>query len=190
MNNTATASGRTPAGATVTSATSSTSTPTSRLTAPDADQDGGRPGRRRTATGASTRATPIAYSFLVTNTGAQTVTGVAVADAKVGRDDLPDDDAGPRGEHHVHHAAPYVITQADVDAGSVANTATVSGRSPAGTSVDLAGVLHLDPDLDDQHPHPGQDRRDARPTSTATAGSTRATGSPTASPSPTPARSR
>ena len=59
---------------------------------------------------------------------------MAVADAKVGATTLPEHHAGPGREHHLHHDRAYTITQADVDAGAVANTATATGRTPAGAA--------------------------------------------------------
>ena len=68
----------------------------------------------------------IPYTFLVTNTGVVTLTGIAVNDAEGRRRHLPvhDPAAGPERRPARRR---YTITQADVDAGSVDNTATASG---------------------------------------------------------------
>ena len=77
----------------------------------------------------------VSYSFVVTNTGAQTITTVAVNDAKVGATTCPATTLAPGASTTCTTTAAYVITQADVDAGSVSNTATVTGRNPAGATV-------------------------------------------------------
>jgi uncharacterized repeat protein (TIGR01451 family) len=77
----------------------------------------------------------ITYSFTVTNTGNTTLTNVTVTDPKVGVVTCPTTTLAP-AESTVCTAAPYILTQADVDAGSVANTATVTGTPPIGDPVD------------------------------------------------------
>ena len=82
----------------------------------------------------------IDYGFTATNSGNVTLTGVAIADPRAGLSALvygtwP---TGTTGRllpgQSVTATASYLITQADVDAGSVRNTATVTGRSPTGTT--------------------------------------------------------
>ena len=74
--------------------------------------------------------TPIAYSFLVTNTGVVTVHDVVVVDPLAGSATC----AAPRWPLTPPTTctadAPYVITQADVDAGAVTNTAHATGARP------------------------------------------------------------
>ncbi|HZU94221.1 MAG TPA: GEVED domain-containing protein, partial [Microbacterium sp.] len=76
------------------------------------------------------------YTFRVTNTGNVTLSGVTVAEGDfTGAGDLsavecPDTVLSP-GEF-VDCTATYVVQQADVDAGSVTNTATATGVPPAG----------------------------------------------------------
>ena len=79
--------------------------------------------------------TRITWSFLVKNTGTVTMTTVAVTDPKAGAIVLPGHDAGPGCVDDVHGAAAYTITQADVDAAVVNNTATASGKNPAAATV-------------------------------------------------------
>ena len=82
----------------------------------------------------------IHYSFLVTNTGNVTLTGVQVND-----DDLPGlsaidcpDATLAAGASQTCHAH-YVTTQADVDAGSVMNSATAQGDPPGSTTPVVSG---------------------------------------------------
>lgn len=85
----------------------------------------------------------ITYSFLVTNTGNMTLTDVSVADdpaaftgtGTLGAITCPDNPNGaitlaPRA--NVVCTASYTLTQADVDNGSVSNTATATGTPPSG----------------------------------------------------------
>ncbi|WP_187977270.1 DUF11 domain-containing protein [Mycetocola sp. JXN-3] len=82
----------------------------------------------------------IAYAFEVTNTGDVPMTQVAVADALPGLSALTytwPAEAGVLAPGQVAKAhASYVLTQADVDAGTVHNSATVSGADPGGVRVD------------------------------------------------------
>jgi len=76
----------------------------------------------------------ITYSFLVTNSSDVDMTGVAVNDDKVtGIAPATADIA--HGGAQVFTAAPYTVTQADIDAGQVLNEATASGSytTPNGT---------------------------------------------------------
>ena len=75
----------------------------------------------------------IAYSFVVQNTGNVTLTSVAIADPKVGAVTCPTTALAPGASTTC--AATYTLTQADVDAGHVANTATVEGTPPTGSPV-------------------------------------------------------
>ena len=82
----------------------------------------------------------ITFTFTVKNTGNVTMTGIAVADQLVAP-------AGPAvtvtcpsttlapGATLVCTSSTYVVTQADVDAGSVDNSATASGTPPTGPPV-------------------------------------------------------
>ncbi|MBM7519112.1 DUF7507 domain-containing protein [Nocardioides nitrophenolicus] len=69
----------------------------------------------------------ITYTFVVTNTGNVPLQTPTIDDPKVGAVTCP---AGqvPPGQSVTCTAPPYVLTQADVDAGVVHNTATVTGR--------------------------------------------------------------
>ena len=137
--NTATAHGLTPGGGHVPSKPSDTKTPTAstlgmklvksaHLTL-DANHDG-----------EAELGDQVTYRFAVTNTGSVTLHHVKVDDQLVAP-------AGPAvavtcptstlapGTSMTCASSPYTITQADVDAGSVANMATAHGRTPAGEDV-------------------------------------------------------
>ena len=134
VTNTATARGTNPGGTTVTSSSSNTSTPTSTAATLSLTKTAGTPSDANT-NGRVDSGDTIAYTFRVTNTGAQTLTNVAVSDAKAGATSCPTTTLGPGASTTCTTTAPYVISQADVDAGSVQNTAAASGRNPAGTAV-------------------------------------------------------
>jgi uncharacterized repeat protein (TIGR01451 family) len=80
------------------------------------------------------------YRFVVTNTGNVTVTGVTVSEEDfTGTGELssvacPTDELAP-GES-ITCTADYTVTQADVDAGSITNTASVGGNTPGGPPVE------------------------------------------------------
>lgn len=79
----------------------------------------------------------VPYEFLVTNTGNTTLTGLSIDDqltapsdpADLSAIDCPAGDLAPGAS--VTCTATYTVTQADVDNGSVDNTATAGGTPPA-----------------------------------------------------------
>ena len=85
----------------------------------------------------------ISYSFVVKNTGTTTENGIAINDALVTNATCPDSSLLPGASETC--TGSYTVTQADVDAGSVSNTATASGTSVQGSvtshpsSVTVAG---------------------------------------------------
>uniref|UniRef100_UPI0028D0D76B beta strand repeat-containing protein n=1 Tax=uncultured Frigoribacterium sp. TaxID=335377 RepID=UPI0028D0D76B len=132
--NTATGSGTAPSGAVV------------RSVAPATVALAAVPGISLGKSGAVTSGTgavgdTITYTFSARNTGGTTLTGVAVADPAPGLSALtygtwPGGTAGTLAPGQaVTATATHVVTQADVDAGVVRNTATVSARTPAGDAV-------------------------------------------------------
>ena len=125
VNNSATATGTPPTGDAVT-AGDATSTPIAAAPALTLDKQAGAP------TG-NTAGSTIAYTFLVTNEGNVTLNPVSVSDARVGTVTCPDTTLAPAAS--VTCTATYTLTQADVDAGTVVNTATASGTPPAGDPV-------------------------------------------------------
>lgn len=76
----------------------------------------------------------VTYTFRVTNTSNVTLEALEVTDPKVGRVTCPQDSLAPRASMTCT-AARYVLTQADVDAGRVDNTASVSATNPEGDPV-------------------------------------------------------
>ncbi|WP_293696846.1 CshA/CshB family fibrillar adhesin-related protein [uncultured Agrococcus sp.] len=76
----------------------------------------------------------VTYSFVVTNTGNVTLTAVSIVDELEGLSDLDYDWPGEAGTlapgESATATASYVLTQADVDAGVVYNSATAEGTPP------------------------------------------------------------
>ena len=165
VNNTATASGTSSGGTTVT-ATDNTSTTITRTATLTLDKQAG-PIVDGDANGHDVGDT-IAYTFLVTNTGNVTLTAVGVTDPKVGTVSCPLTTLAPGASTTC--TATYALTQADVNAGVVNNTATATGTPPAGVT---APTPATDNDLDPGEPHlgdragqagrPGRRRRRQRP---------------------------
>jgi uncharacterized repeat protein (TIGR01451 family) len=134
VSNTASGSGLDPDGTVVPSNSSSTDTPvaqgsgltaTKLATVTDVDHDG------KTDLGDS-----INYSVQVHNSGHVTLHGVSIADALAGPMTCPATSLPPGGDLTCTAATPYTITQADVDAGHVDNTATAHAIAPGGATVD------------------------------------------------------
>ena len=82
----------------------------------------------------------VTYTFVATNTGNTTLTGVTIVDPLPGLETLDFDwsDAEAEGVlapgDTVRATAEYTLTQSDIDAGIVENTATASGTTPDGTT--------------------------------------------------------
>jgi uncharacterized repeat protein (TIGR01451 family) len=79
--------------------------------------------------------TAIHYSYLVTNTGNVTLTGVKVNDLLPGLSSIGCPSATLNPGKDMTCTATYMTTEADVQAGTVANTATVTGDPPSGSPV-------------------------------------------------------
>ena len=91
-----------------------------------------------TSTGYSGAGQTIPYSYLVTNSGATALTGVSVSDNKVSVS-CPSTTLAKGASETC--TATYTVTQADVDSGSVTNSATASANGPHGAvSSALASV--------------------------------------------------
>ncbi|PPF23819.1 DUF7507 domain-containing protein [Rathayibacter rathayi] len=131
VSNTATVSGRTLAATPATvSATSTATTPIRYAPSISLTKDGA-------LTAGATAGSTITYSFTATNTGNTALTAVAISDPRVtvAYGTWPGT-AGQLGiGQSVTASASYTLTQADIDAGSVLNTATATGTPPTGTAV-------------------------------------------------------
>ena len=85
----------------------------------------------------------VSYSFVVTNTGTVSLTEIILKDSKLSGNitKLSNDVNGKLdvGESWTY-AGDYTVTQADVDAGYISNTATVTAKDPQGNDVnDISG---------------------------------------------------
>lgn len=69
----------------------------------------------------------IAYTFTVSNTGTTTLTGISVTDPRLTGDIVCDTTELAPGESTVCAGDPAVLTQAEIDAGEIVNTATATG---------------------------------------------------------------
>ncbi|MEY2850115.1 MAG: hypothetical protein RI885_2782 [Actinomycetota bacterium] len=135
VRNTAASTGKPPTGANVSGSSAQVTTPTA-TAAPSVVQS--KSGALAAgATGVA--GDRVDYSFSLRNSGTVTLTGVAISDPLAGLSALAYTWPGTPGSlapgQTVTAAATYTLTQADVDAGSVANTATGSGRAPSGATV-------------------------------------------------------
>ena len=75
----------------------------------------------------------IDYNYLVTNTGTTTITGIGVSDNLVSSVSCPDSTLAP-GDSETCTGS-YTVTESDVLAGSVTNTATATGTDPSDNTV-------------------------------------------------------
>ena len=98
----------------------------------------------------------ISYSFLVTNTGNVTLTGVAVTDPKLGSAVTCNPTTlAPGANATCTPAAAYTVTSGDVAAGKpVINTATASGQPPTGEPVTATGQASVPTQQPIQGPEP------------------------------------
>jgi hypothetical protein len=75
----------------------------------------------------------VSYAYTVTNTGNVTLHAIALADSRLGAVTCPDPTLAPG--QLMTCTAEHETTQADVDAGHIANTAEVTARPPTGPAV-------------------------------------------------------
>ena len=85
-----------------------------------------------TSSGYGAAGQTIPYSYLVTNTGATTLTGIAVTDDK-NSVSCPSGTLAKGSSETC--TGTYTVTQADVDSGSLTSSATAAGTTPSGTTV-------------------------------------------------------
>ncbi|MBA8880913.1 DUF7507 domain-containing protein [Phyllobacterium myrsinacearum] len=128
VTNSATVNGTPPSGPVITGGPSTAETPLTRTPALTVDKVAGTP------TGSNAGAT-ISYTFKVVNTGNVTLTGLGITDPKLN---------APGATCPVTTLAPgadttctgvHTVTQDEVNAGTVNNSATATGTSPTGTGV-------------------------------------------------------
>ena len=87
----------------------------------------------------------VTYDFTGTNSGNVTMHGVTVTDPMSGLSTISCSPVAPATlapDDTIDCSATYTVTQADVDAGSIANTATVSGLDPSNTPTSGTGEHH------------------------------------------------
>lgn len=133
VHNIARASGTSPTGDTVRSNRAGTYTPTV-TAAPSIALIKHADLRDANGNGSADAGEEIVYSFEVINTGNVTVHDVTVEDDHVSPITCPDTTLDP-GDRTTCTADAYTVTQRDVDAGVVHNTATASATSPRGDDV-------------------------------------------------------
>ncbi len=135
VNNMGTASGTPPSGLPVVA--------TSSVTIPAVESPGISLVKSSDLSTFSTAGTLVIYSYLVTNTGNQTLTSVGVTDPMPGLSSVscPEGTLAPGSSEAC--TASYTITQTDVDNGSITNTGTASGISPGGTNVTAQSTLTI-----------------------------------------------
>jgi SdrD B-like domain len=88
--------------------------------------------------GAAQLGETISYQFRVTNTGNVTLTNITLADANVTLSGGPIASLAPGLFDATTFTATHTITLADLGAGQVLNSATVTGTSPSGTVTDVS----------------------------------------------------
>lgn len=77
----------------------------------------------------------LTYAYTITNSGNVTLSGVTVSDPDVSLAGTAIASLAPGAQDTATFTATYPLTQADLDAGQVSNTATVTGQDPSNTDV-------------------------------------------------------
>jgi uncharacterized repeat protein (TIGR01451 family) len=85
----------------------------------------------------------ITYTFTLTNTGNVTLNNVIINDLKVNVDGGTIASLAPNEVDKSTFSATYYLTQNDINAGKVENTATVTGNRPSGGSVSDTGFKQM-----------------------------------------------
>ena len=115
------------------------SSPTSSVTVPASEATSSLSLVKSTSTsGYGAAGDTIDYSYAITNTGTTTLSNVGVDDNYIPGDDIscPSSTLSPSADETC--TASYSVSQADVDAGSVTNTAQATATNPHGTVIDSA----------------------------------------------------
>jgi len=145
VTNSASASGTTPGGGTVT-------TPPSSVTIPAVQTPAMTLVKTATPNQIAAAGASVVYTFRVTNTGNVTLNGITIDEGTFsGTGTLPEPTCATttlRPGQYVDCQATYVVTQADVDAGTLTNTATAEATTPGGsplTSVPSTSTVDIPP---------------------------------------------
>ena len=78
----------------------------------------------------------ISYNFIITNTGNVPLTNITVTDPSISVSGGPLASLEPNTSDNSTFTGVYTLTQADINAGAFTNTATVTGTTPSGESVE------------------------------------------------------
>ncbi|KJQ53964.1 DUF11 domain-containing protein [Microbacterium sp. SA39] len=92
-------------------------------------------------TGRTDAGDTIAYTFAVTNTGTTTLSGIAVADERLDGDVACDVTRLAPDEATVCSGPPAVLTQAEIDAGEIVNTATATAIGAGAEALSTASTI-------------------------------------------------
>jgi uncharacterized repeat protein (TIGR01451 family) len=92
-----------------------------------------------TATTFSTVGASVPYTFVVKNTGATTLNAITISDPNASGISCPASSLAPNASTTC--TAAHTVTQADLDAGKIVNTATVTGTPPGGSAIPLVSSL-------------------------------------------------
>ncbi|MFE4593788.1 DUF7507 domain-containing protein [Streptomyces laurentii] len=136
VTNTATATAQNPSGAEVSSA------PASAIFTTHAPSTSSLSLRKSVTPTSVTLGDQVTYTYVATNTGNTALSGLKVADTEFSGTGTPPVIECPATTlapgASVTCTATYVVTEADVQAGEVTNTATAAAQDPSGTAVDSA----------------------------------------------------
>ena len=124
VTNTGTASGTSPTGVTVTAQSS--------VTIPASQSPAISLAKTASTSPFASAGTPVSYNYVVTNTGNVSLHSIVVNDPMPGLSSVTCPDSTLDPGQSVTCTASYTTTQADVDRGSITNTATASGTPPTG----------------------------------------------------------
>jgi uncharacterized repeat protein (TIGR01451 family) len=98
----------------------------------------------------------INYTYAVTNTGPDPVTGIQVNDNLIPSADISCPSSSLAGGASETCTGTYTVTQADVDAGSVTNTATTVAPAPSETVTSAPSSVTVDAKDAVVDPEPGE----------------------------------
>ena len=123
--------------------TGSAATATSTLTIPAVDTPAISLAKTANVTSYSAPGIVITYSYKVTNAGNVTMNPISVTDPHVGLSAISCGSTSLAPGASETCTATYTTTQADVNAGSISNTGTASGKPPTGPVVTITSSLTI-----------------------------------------------